>query len=186
MRGMVRVALQTTRNRSGFSIMKNLILISALVTTIGALSAQDVELHRGCDCPTVRLDDAYCAASHVFEATAVMNDTVHATTGIKPVARNVVRSVPTAFLVSKVIKGDVGQRVIVNSSSHLDDCGFNFLSGERYLVFATLENGALQTDRCTATRPLATVDKQFRDSLQYVMAGNRWKGGNAISVPCPK
>ena len=36
-------------------------LLSTLIS--GAATAQDVKLHKGCDCPTIRLDDAYCASS---------------------------------------------------------------------------------------------------------------------------
>lgn len=160
-----------------------LFFLFALFT--GPLAAQGVELHRSCDCPTVRLDDAYCASSVVFEGTALLNDTIYADSDIKPVARDVIESIRTNFLVSKVIKGKLDKNAMVQSATRIDACGFHFRPGARYLVFASTDNGALRTDRCDATRPMDVITPAFRDSLAYVQAGNRWEGGTPVPVPCP-
>jgi len=164
--------------------MKNIALNMALFVGIANLSAQNVELHLGCDCPTVRLDDAYCASIAVFEAMALGDDTVYTKGGIEPLAHDVIRSIPTSFLVSKVIKGTVAKNVIVHSATNVDDCGYHFRSGERYLIFATRENGMLVTDRCDATRPLSALTPGFHDSLAFVLAGNRWGGRTPVLLPC--
>lgn len=151
---------------------------------IGTSNAQDVELHTGCDCPTIRLDDAYCVSNAVFEGTALSNDTTYASGDIKPVARDVVQHTSTRFQVTRSIKGGSSGTTIVRSAVGTDDCGFHFIPGKRYLVFATLEDGALLTDRCDATRSLEGVTAAFRDSLAFAEAGHRWEGSVPLDGPC--
>lgn len=157
-------------------------LLSALIS--GAATAQDVELHEGCDCPTVRLDDAYCVSNVVFEGTALTNDTTYAQGGIKPVARDVLQHTSTRFLVTRSLKGETSGTATVLSAKGTDDCGFHFIPGKRYLVFATYEDGALHTDRCDATRSMEGLTAAFRDSLSYVEAGHRWEGSVPLDGPC--
>ena len=157
-------------------------LLSTLIS--GAATAQDVKLHKGCDCPTIRLDDAYCASSVVFEGTALGNDTTYAQSGVKPVARDVIKHTSTRFQVTRSIKGESSETTTVHSAMDADDCGFHFIPGKHYLVFATFEDGALHTDRCDATRSMDGLTPVFRDSLSYVEAGHRWEGSVPLDGPC--
>ena len=64
---------------------------------------------------------------------------------------------PVTFDVEGAWKGVAGDSVIVHGQGPAPSCGLNFERGETYLVFAGEagegENGPLQTDMCSSTRP---------------------------------
>lgn len=55
------------------------------------------------------------------------------------------------FLVTDVYKGPRSGGRIVETSAHGPACGFDFVEGRRYTVFALRDGGALHTNLCTAT-----------------------------------
>jgi len=59
------------------------------------------------------------------------------------------------FEVSKVWKGQVEQQQVVLSSESSPGCGYSFVKGEKYLVYASGEELAIQPGLCNATKPLA-------------------------------
>ncbi len=62
------------------------------------------------------------------------------------------------FEVSKVWKGQVEQQQVVLSSESSPGCGYSFVKGEEYLVYASGEELAIQTEWCNATKPLANAE----------------------------
>ncbi len=140
-----------------------------------------------CDCPTVRLDDAYCYAEMVFEGVPVAMDTVFVQGGMKNSSGSVIDHVVVRFRVERLIKGPgtsmVGM-VDVTSSEKNDNCVYLFVPGMKYLVFATLGRGMLVTDQCTPTRNMDTITRGFADSLDYVMEGHQWAGRVPLDKPC--
>lgn len=138
----------------------------------------------GCDCPTVRLDDALCYSDLVFEGTPVKMDTVFVRGGMKNSSDNTIDHVAVRFQVERVLKGSATMIVDVATASDHDACGFYFIPGQHYLVFSSQEDGMLKTDRCTPTRNLDTVTRGFTDSLSYVMSGHQWEGRVPLDTPC--
>jgi hypothetical protein len=60
------------------------------------------------------------------------------------------------LLVSRAYRGGTSRRVTVFSGMGAGDCGFDFETGEEYLVDARImEDGALFTSICTGTALLA-------------------------------
>jgi hypothetical protein len=137
-----------------------------------------------CDCPLVRLDDAYCYSDIVFEGVAVKGDTTYVQGGMEHSDADPTDRVLVRFKVERVLKGEFPTLVTVIASAKGEHCGYNFIGGQRYVVFASVEDGVMTTDRCTPTRPMDTVTRGFADSLAYVMSGKQWEGRVPMDKPC--
>jgi hypothetical protein len=126
-----------------------------------------------CDCPTVRWDDAFCNADLVLEGNPLIGGTVHVVGGMKNSTDHLVDEVALRSQVDRLLKGkDITKLISVNSMDR-EGCGFNFIPGQRYLLFTTTENGMPVMDRCSQTRALDTVTTAFTDSLSNVMSGQQ-------------
>ena len=62
-------------------------------------------------------------------------------------------------------KGTAADTVHLATGMGGGDCGYGFMRGGRYLVFAYGEPARLSTGICTLTRPAPGVDSAFRASL---------------------
>lgn len=168
--------------------MPSLPLLAASLLTCGVLSSTAIaQVHvplAGCDCPTVRLDDAFCAASLVFEGVPLSADTVMASERGPRYPKNPFDHVAVRFQVSRILKGTADGQVVIATPDRANDCMFRFNAGSRYLVFARTDAQQLVTDRCTPTRAMHTVSRSFMDSLQFVRAGHRWEAGEVVEMPC--
>ncbi len=157
-----------------------------LITTLHTTAMAQLEPPlSGCDCPTVRVDDEWCAAALVFEGVPYAADTTFAHAAIPPDGRDVLRHVQVRFTVDRVLKGDAPKDVIIRTATHRDNCAYRFIMGQRYMVFAHTDDGALETDQCSHTRALDTISPEYRDSLRYVERGHRWVEGKPVQRPCP-
>lgn len=145
--------------------------------------AQDRTPLAGCDCPTVRLDDAYCASAFVFEGVPLSTDTVFAVDPTK-YPDNTIDHVAVLFKVDRTLKGVDAENAVVSTSFLKDDCAFRFILGQPYLVFAHKEGDLMLTDRCKPTRAMDTVSRSFADSLEFVRSGHRWVGKMPVDMPC--
>ena len=130
---------------------------------------------RECDCPTQRITDHWCRASIIFLGEVTAADTVHARTDVGKWDRDVIERITVGFIVEHTFKGSPG--AMVNIDTGLDDrhCAFTFRKGAKYIVFAHDEVGELAVDRCSGTRELDTVDRQFSDSLDHLLAGGTYE-----------
>jgi hypothetical protein len=137
-----------------------------------------------CECPLLRLDDAFCHADLVFEGIPVAMDTAYVRGDMRNSSDNTIAHVAVRFQVQRVIKGNFPTMLVNVASVDRNACGFSFILGQRYLVFATHENGMVITDRCTPTRNMDTVTRGFADSLAYVMSGKQWEGRVPVDTPC--
>lgn len=172
------------KNYSQRGIIVNAMLVAAIIS-VAQIPPPGAIYPRECDCPVQRLDDSYCRAAMVFEGVALDGDTTIANGDIgKYDERDVIEVVHNKFRVSAVHKGEPLQHVTVITAHKDDPCGFNFISGEKYLVFAYKEDEGLATDRCTSTRNMDTITEELRDSLHFVMDGNRYEGGVPLDEPC--
>jgi len=162
-----------------------LILVIAMFPSVQqGLLAQDNVLLLGCDCPLVRIDDAYCAATLVFEGIPLSTDTIFSVSNDLDPDVDPIDHVELLFDVQRWLKGTARKKVIISTSFERDECAFRFIIGKPYLVFASMEQELMVTDRCTPTRPMETLGRQFLDSLEYVRAGNRWEGHVPLDIPC--
>lgn len=149
------------------------------------LCSQDVEVPAGCDCPTVRLDDDFCASEAVFRGVALRSDTLWSLEATKRYDPDMMGRVATVFRVDRMMKGPDVKELTVLTGMRADDCAFHFVSGQGYLVFARREEDALVTQQCTHTRAVDTVTEGLLDSLEQVIAGWRWEGRVPVEKPCP-
>lgn len=159
------------------------LLLAAMLLSGPAMAQEHVPL-AGCDCPTVRLDDAYCAASLVFEGTPRTTDTVMAAESGPRYPKNPIAHVAVRFTVERTLKGTASEHAVILTPDRSNNCMFRFIPGTRYLVFARTDGQQLVTDRCTPTRAMDTVGQAFLDSLEFVRAGNRWEAGEVVEMPC--
>ncbi|MBZ0207613.1 MAG: hypothetical protein K8H89_14925 [Flavobacteriales bacterium] len=146
--------------------------------------AQDSAPLSGCDCPTVRLDDAYCASALVFEGVPISSDTVFSVGAQLRYPKNPIDHVSVLFRVNRSLKGQANTTTVISTSFKDDNCAFRFIMGQRYLVFAHKDGDLMLTDRCTPTRAMDTVGRSFSDSLEYVRSGHRWVDEMPIDKPC--
>ena len=88
-------------------------------------------------------------------ASVVFTGTVTGVSGTFPISLSCSRSsldpVFVTFEVETVYKGDVTKSATVMTSEGGATCGYTFASGKRYTVFASPENGRLQTGLCRGT-----------------------------------
>lgn len=67
------------------------------------------------------------------------------------------------FRVKQTFRGELPGEIDVRTGSGGGDCGYPFIKGTSYLVYAQLHAGQLGTGICSGTRPLA----QAADDLEY-------------------
>ncbi|MCB0792866.1 MAG: hypothetical protein H6595_11055 [Flavobacteriales bacterium] len=147
------------------------------------LSGQSTAM-KDCQCANVRLDDSWCLADLVFEGTAVSADTVFQVGEVKKYDTDPFHRVGVHFEVDKLLKGGPAYPMVVNTAMVDNDRMFRFITGRRYLVFATRDGERWRTDRCTPTRAADDIGPGFLDSLNYVREGHMWAGHRPLNVPC--
>ena len=144
-----------------------------LAVTVGALvlaASQDVE---ACSCaPPPDPEGAFQRADVVFEGEAVDIDTPHLALGwliLKHKAAEwLATSAPSehdyasaekrvTFKVTRVWKGDVTGPIVISTGYGGGDCGFPFVPGERYLVYAYTSAGFFTTGICGRTTEVASA-----------------------------
>jgi len=105
--------------------------------------------------------EEYWKASAVFVGT-VTGISIISTSGKDPHYGE--RSV--SFSIEDAFRGVEGPTVEVDPGSVGSDCGFEFVQGERYLVYASINSRdkKLQTNICSRTRALAKAS----EDLQYI------------------
>ena len=93
------------------------------------------------------------------------------------------------FKVEESFLGVKGARVVIHSGTGGGDCGYWFLRGQRYLVYAYGESSdSLGTSICTRTRLLAHADAdlEFLRNLPRKGTGSRIYGSVAAALKDPK
>jgi len=93
------------------------------------------------------------------------------------------------FKVEQSFLGVLGPRVVIHSGTGGGDCGYWFIKGERYLVYAYGESlQQLGTNICTRTRRLAEAedDLKFLTTLPRPGSGVRIYGTVAAALKDPK
>ena len=110
-----------------------------------------------CSCALIGdLSDAIASTEVIFAGTVV---------GVNTLSQRLFNSDPRfTFAVSAAWKGTESARVVVRTGRGGGDCGFGFVTGMDYLVYATdadhspLTSNDLSTGICTRTTPLMRAD----------------------------
>lgn len=63
--------------------------------------------------------------------------------------------------VEKVWKGSADATQVLVTSRDSASCGYSFVEGEEYLVYASVQDGALQVSLCSRTAPLANAGEDL-------------------------
>ena len=117
-----------------------------------------------CTCAVLPPQQAFARSTAVFAGTV---------TGIEgPAEGSVVSSadpVRVRFSVWRVWKGPRQRALVVSTARMSISCGYPFTTGGVYLVYAYDRDGALETNLCTRTRPLALA-------AEDLLALGEWKG----------
>ncbi len=87
-------------------------------------------------------------------------------------------SLLVTFDVHRVWKGPRGKELSVKTAGAAGACGYSFVAGKDYLVYADGEKDALTTDRCAANAELAGAERSVR---QLDLETGR--GGSPLRIP---
>jgi len=126
-----------------------------LVFFIGLASFTQTSEARACSCMKVTPSEGLSASYAVFtgEVTEIEPNTATKFGGIEITLR-----------VKKVWKGDIGERVQVRTAGSSAACGYNFVKGETYLVYADRDEAdPMRVSLCSRTALVASaqVDLDF-------------------------
>ncbi|MGO4538334.1 hypothetical protein [Paenibacillus sp. 2TAB19] len=122
-----------------------LMLVAAMLVSGGLLSAP--QMTYACSC--AEIGDVRAASDRndaVFEGTAVSVKQ----SGL-PLFQSSADAVKTNFHVNEVWKGLVTSNIAVVSANGSDSCGFEFKSGQRYVVYARDTGKSLEVSLCSRT-----------------------------------
>lgn len=123
-----------------FSLIR---LVAAIAIVIG-VSAVPVAQVAACSCMAMAPGEAAAMAEVVFAGIPVSEEPGPASPD----------AVVYTFQVDGVAKGDVGRQATVVAGGDSAMCGMSFALNERWLVFATTQDGALTTGLCAGNLPL--------------------------------
>ena len=123
-------------------VVRAVLLVAVMASSLVVIATTEA---LACSCIPPRPDkEAIKDAAAVFTGTMVEADV--AEPGFTPGT--------WTFAVDSVFKGVDADRVEVTSHTQSAACGLIFKEEKRYVVFAHRENGKLQTNSCTNTRPI--------------------------------
>lgn len=126
-----------------------LLMLSGLLALIAALAVPPRPAH-ACSCvpppPPAAARD---------QATAVFAGTVSAIGGGDQSSGG---ALLVTFELQQVWKGPDGPQLTITTPADSAGCGYGFVQGESYLVYADAQGGQLSTGLCARTTPLAAAD----------------------------
>jgi Tissue inhibitor of metalloproteinase len=143
--------VRLTRIRLGF-------LIFALAVNLLLAGTSNLRNAHACSCAGAPLEDHLRTSDAVFSGEVVDIDESDLSRGPWP------RLGKVTFDVSEVWKGVSEEPVAVYGQGPEATCGIDFEEGESYLVYAYRSSGggALQTDLCNETKPLAAAERDLQ------------------------
>jgi hypothetical protein len=143
--------VRLTRIRLGF-------LIFALAANLLLAGTSNLRSAHACSCAGAPLEEHVRTSDAVFSGEVAGIDQNDLSPGPGP------RLGKVTFDVSDVWKGVSEDPVAVHGQGPEATCGIDFEEGESYLVYAYRSNGggALQTDLCNPTKPLAAAERDLQ------------------------
>jgi len=95
-------------------------------------------------------------------------------TGMPGTAASMTASIGTVKVtvsVEEIYRGTAGKSIDVYTAASSASCGYSFVKGERYVVFAWSSDGRLSVSLCSATRPA----KYAEEDIAYLRSIPSWK-----------
>lgn len=136
------------------SVVKAWLAISILISSSALLFPARAD---ACSCVEPgSVQESQVRSDAIFEGTVT---TVKSSSGI--LSSSSVKAVKASFQVNEVWKGLVTPTIEVLTAQGSDSCGFEFVEGERYLVYATATGKALEVSLCSNTVLHSKADEQF-------------------------
>ncbi len=146
-------------------------LLAAIAILIG-ISAVPIAQVAACSCMPMTPGEAAAAAEVVFTGLPVSEEPGNANP----------QAVLYTFQVDGVAKGDVGTTVSLVAGGDSAVCGVTFALNERWLVFATTQDGALTTSLCAGNLPLRP-DEEPPVTVRPPTAGDPADAAGGSGVP---
>lgn len=129
--------------------MRRVLVLLVFVASLGA--GESTLSARRCTCGGSSLTCGSIAEAHaIFEATVASTEVIRSSSGVWSTADPLV----VALKDVRPLRGRAA--TVVSTPSGGSSCGFDFKTGERYLIFAHAgPSGGLSVSRCSHTRPLS-------------------------------
>lgn len=102
------------------------------------------------------VEESQVRSDAIFEGTVT---SVKSSTGL--LSSSSAKAVKASFQVNEVWKGLVTPTIEIITTGGSDSCGYEFVEGERYLVYATATGKALEVNLCSKTVLHSKADEQF-------------------------
>ncbi|MER6945771.1 hypothetical protein ABT294_17230 [Nonomuraea sp. NPDC000554] len=135
-------------------MMVRILAVLCLVAPLFMLSAGAAGARAACSCA------APTAKQRVEEATAVFTATATEVRVDEPTLNG--GSLTATLRADHVYKGDVDAEFTVFTRAEGPACGYEFVKGGRYLVFARAQGSGLVTTLCSGNRLLPSGDRPLR------------------------
>ncbi|MEQ8756561.1 MAG: protease complex subunit PrcB family protein [Coleofasciculus sp. G1-WW12-02] len=133
--------------------MKKILMLAASLFIISAESAQ------ACRCLPSTPDQHFESANAVFSGR-VVNVVTPRQNSTRPEFSSQQKRV--MFEVAEVWKGEERRRLMVMTPESSASCGFNFVEGEYYLVYASISDKNLTTSLCSGTKLLTQAQEDLK------------------------
>lgn len=128
--------------------------ILLLTVTLALVLLFNITTAYACSCaPPGTPQESLQDSTAVFSGQVIRIDTPAAVGGIISTAD----PLKVTFQVIEIWKGPLGNPLIVQTARDSVSCGYNFLIGQEYLVYAYGSESDLQTNICTRTTPLTNA-----------------------------
>jgi hypothetical protein len=128
----------------------------AALAIVVAVSAIPIAQVAACSCMPMVPGEAAAMADAAFTGTVVAEQPVAGDDPGAPVPMGQVRY---TFEVDGIAKGDLGSQATVLAGGDSAGCGMSFAMRERWLIFASAQDGELATGLCSANVPLAADEE---------------------------
>jgi Tissue inhibitor of metalloproteinase len=128
----------------------------AAVALVVAVSAIPIAHVAACSCMPMVPGEAAAMADAAFTGTVVAEQPVARD---DPAAPAPMGQIVYTFEVDGIAKGDLGSRANILAGGDSAGCGMSFAMNERWLIFASAQDGQLATGLCSANVPLAADEE---------------------------
>ena len=152
-------------------------LLAALAIVL-AVSTIPIAQVAACSCMRLVPGEAAAMADAAFTGTVVAEQPV---AGDDPLAPAPMGHILYTFEVDGIAKGDLGTRATILAGGDSAGCGMSFAMNERWLVFASAQDGELATGLCSANVPLA-ADEEPPISVSPPTPGAADEGGAGVPL----
>ena len=150
----------------------------AAIAIVLAVSAVPIAQVAACSCMPMVPGEAAAMADAAFTGTVVAEQPM---AGDDPLAPAPMGQILYTFAVDGIAKGELGAQATVLAGGDSAGCGMSFAMNERWLIFASAQDGQLATGLCSANVPLA-ADEEPPISVSPPTPGAADDGGGGVPL----